>query len=96
MRRKKKSGTGIGIISLVVLMLCAIVSYKRIGLAQELEDGKITYSRLETRHQEELERTHVIEQYKAYMKTKKYIEDMARKIGLVYKDEILFKAEESE
>jgi cell division protein DivIC len=96
MRRKRKSGTGIGIIAFVVLMLCAIVSYKRIGLAQEVEDKSITIDRLETRLQEEQERTHVIEEYKAYMKTRKYIEDMARKIGLVYKDEILFKSEEPE
>jgi cell division protein DivIC len=96
MRRKRKSGTGIGIIAFVVLMLCAIVSYKRIGLAQEVEDKSITIDRLETQLQEEQERTHVIEEYKAYMKTRKYIEDMARKIGLVYKDEILFKSEEPE
>jgi cell division protein DivIC len=96
MRRKRKSGTGIGIIAFVVLMLCAIVSYKRIGLAQEVEDKNITIERLETRLQEEQERTNVIEEYKAYMKTKKYIEDMARKMGLVYPDEILFKSEEPE
>ena len=95
MRRKRKNGTGIGIIAFVVLILCAIVSYRRIGLAQEVEDNKITIARLETRYQEEQDRTNVIEEYKVYMKTKKYIEDMARKIGLVYKDDILFEPEEN-
>ncbi len=96
MRRKKKNGTGIGIIAFVVLMLCAIVSYRRISLAQEEEDAQIKIDRLEAQYQEEQDRTHEIEEYKAYTKTDKYKEDVARnKLGLVYEDEILFEPEEN-
>ena len=95
MRRSYKKRTGIGIIAFVVLILCAIVSYRRVGLGQELKEKDITVSRLEDKKQEELERKEEITEYKAYTKTKKYIEDMAReKLGLVYEDEIIFEAEE--
>lgn len=95
MRRSYKKRTGIGIIAFVVLILCAIVSYRRIGLGQELNEKEITVSRLEDKKQEELERKEEISEYKAYTKTRKYIEDMARVIwGLVYEDEIVFEPEE--
>ena len=95
MRRSNKKRTGIGIIAFVVLILCAIVSYRRISLGQELNQKEITVSRLESRKQEELERKEEIAEYKAYTKTKKYVEDMARdKLGLVYEDDIIFEPEE--
>lgn len=94
MRRNKKKGTGIGVIAFVVLILCAIVSYSRVGLGQEREEAELKINRLEAQKQEELERKEEIAEYKAYTKTDKYIEDMARdKLGLVYEDEILFEAE---
>ena len=95
MRRSYKKRTGIGIIAFVVLILCAIVSFRRISLGQERNEAEITINRLEARKQEELERKEEIAQYKAYTNTRKYIEDMARdKLGLVYEDEIIFEAEE--
>jgi cell division protein DivIC len=60
-----------------------------------MNEKEITVSRLEDRKQEELERKEEITEYKAYTKTKKFIEDIARDIwGLVYEDEIIFEAEE--
>ena len=95
MRRSYKKRTGIGIIAFVVMILCAIVSFRRISLGQERNEAEITINRLEARKQEELERKEEIAQYKAYTNTRKYIEDMARdKLGLVYEDEIIFEAEE--
>jgi cell division protein FtsB len=42
----------------------------------------------------EKERTEEIEEYRKYMQTKKYIEEMAKeKLGLVYENEILIKEE---
>lgn len=95
MRRSSKNKTGIGIIAFVVLIFCAIVSYRRIGLAQERDEAELKLSRLEVQYQEEQDRTSEIEKFKAYTKTKKFIEDMAReKLGLVYEDEILFEPED--
>ncbi len=95
MRRNKKKGTGIGVIAFVVLILCAIVSYRRISLGQERDEAELRISRLEAQKKEELERKEEIAEYKAYTKTRKYIEDMARdKLGLVYGDDIILKPEE--
>lgn len=44
---------------------------------------------------QEMERTEEIEQYRAYVKTRGYMEEVAREVlGLVYKDEILFHVED--
>ena len=44
---------------------------------------------------EEEKRTEEIEEYKAYVQTKKFIEQEARdKLGLVYPDEVVFEPEE--
>ncbi|MDF2485785.1 MAG: hypothetical protein K0R46_1953 [Herbinix sp.] len=95
MRRSYKKRTGIGIIAFVVLILCAIVSYRRISLGQENNEAGITINRLEARMQEEQERKEEIAEFKAFTKTDKYIEDMARdKLGLVYEDDIIFEPEE--
>lgn len=42
---------------------------------------------------DEKERSKEIEEFEAYTKTKKYVEEVAKdKLGLVYEDEIIFKA----
>ena len=48
---------------------------------------------LEKQIADETERGKEIEDLETYTKTKKYVEDVAKeKLGLVYEDEILFKA----
>lgn len=48
---------------------------------------------LEKQIADETERSKEIENLETYTKTKKYVEDVAKeKLGLVYEDEILFKA----
>jgi cell division protein DivIC len=95
MGRRYKKRTGIGIIAFVVLIFCAIVSYRRIGLEKESSETKLTIERLEAQIEEERERAVDINNQRAYVQTKKYIEDMAReKLGLVYEDEIIFAPEE--
>ena len=45
--------------------------------------------------EEEEKRTQEIEELKKYMETKMFVEEIAKeRLGLVYEDEILFKAEE--
>jgi cell division protein DivIC len=95
MRRRYKKRTGIGIIAFVVLIFCAIVSYRRIGLEKESSEAKLTIDRLEAQIEEEKERAIDINNLRAYVQTKKFIEDMAReKLGLVFEDEIIFEPEE--
>lgn len=93
--RRKKTGTGIGIIAFVVLTICAIVAYRKVALDERKEylDGKAQI--LSSQIEEEEHREVRLKNMEAYVQTRKYIEETAReKLGLVYEDEILFKKEE--
>ncbi len=93
--RRKKRRTGLFLTAVMVLSICAIVTYKQqsLDLAEAKADEKI--EQLNKQIEDEKQRTEDIEEKKAYVQTKKFIEEMAReKFGLVYKDEIIFKSEE--
>lgn len=93
-RRKRKNPSGYGMIAIVVLLICGIVTLKRIGLNEERTAYAEQMSEVQQEFSNEQDRTKDLEEQKAYMKTKKYIEEIAReKLGLVYKDEIIFKSE---
>lgn len=93
--KHKKRHTGIGTIVVVVLLICSIVSFKRFSLDSERKMSEKKLSEVKAAIKEEQERTKEIEDYKAYVQTKKYIEEVAReKLGLVYEDEIIFKSED--
>lgn len=95
MRRVRKKKTGIGIIAFVILMLFGTVAYGKIGLQDRYKEDKLKIERLQTQMEEQEERAVDINNLKAYVQTKKYIEDIAReKLGLVYKDEIIFEPED--
>lgn len=93
--RKLRRRTGFKTIAIVVLLICIIVSYKRIALNEVSANYIKRESNLEMQIEQQKERSTKIKEKKAYMQTKKYIEDVAReKLGLVYEDEIIFKADE--
>ena len=95
MRRNYKKGTGIGIIAFVVLILFGIVTYKKVDLIQQQEQGNEQIANLESEIKEQEERASDIEKYEAYVQTPEYIKDMAReKLGLVDPDDILFVPED--
>lgn len=92
-RRKRSSKVGILSISFVVMCLFAVIAYK----GQELKAKNEVYiareASLKAQIQEEEERAEELREYSKYVKTKKYIEEIAReKLGLIYEDEIIFKA----
>ncbi|BCK01670.1 FtsB family cell division protein [Anaerocolumna chitinilytica] len=94
-RRRRKRRTGLILTACMVLSICGIVTYKQqeLNLVEAKADQKI--EQLNTQIKDENKRAEDIEEKKAYVQTKKYIEEMAReKFGLVYKDEIIFKSEE--
>ncbi len=82
-------------IAVMVLMVCGIVSYNRQELDKVNAKSAARIDELKDDIEQEKEQAKDIQEMKAYVQTKKYIEEMAReKLGLVYKDEIIFKAEE--
>lgn len=94
-RDKKKRRTGLGTIALMVMVICCIVSFKRGSLDAKSAKYEKQIAELEQQIEVENDRTKEIEEREAYVKTKKYVEEVAReKLGLVYKDEIIFQSED--
>ena len=55
------------------------------------------YSELEEKLQDEQDRSEILKDRAAYMQTTRYIEEIAReRLGLVYKEEIIFRPESQE
>jgi|GEM_PF-1499674 hypothetical protein len=86
---------------LVLIVLVTLISAAFVILlhnAQDEYDRKVEEKeRLIRLKAQEEERSEEIEQYRAYVKTRGYMEEVAREVlGLVYKDEILFRAEEGD
>ena len=83
------------LVTAVVVMILFVIFFKN----RELSAKKAEYEKrdryLLEKIEEQNERSNEIEEYRKYMQTKQYIEDMAKsKLGLVYKDEIIFRAED--
>lgn len=84
--------TGKMCVTLIVLALIGVMSVQIVNLYQKdqqlIAQEKLLQKQMET----ELSRQQEIEEYEAYTKTQEYIEEIAKsKLGLVYKDEIIFK-----
>lgn len=89
-KRKKRSYFAIAI---VVLFLCGLVTYQKYELVDTLEQNQKQLDALEEEKKGLLKERDEISDYEAYVQTKKYIEEIAReKLGLVYKDEIIFQS----
>ena len=92
MKRKKRRRSYIAI-AIVVLFLCGLVTYQKYELVDTLEQNQKQLDALEEERKGLLKERDEISDYEAYVQTKKYIEEIAReKLGLVYKDEIIFQS----
>ena len=99
-KRKTEIWTGepyglIGITT-VVLSLAVVVNIGASSLREKDLEYQAREQNLEKLEAKEDARTAQLEEYRVYVQTKQYVEKVAKeKLGLVKKDEILFKAEES-
>ena len=85
----------LALVAFVVFMLCCVISFKKVELNKKIEAYEKKITQLEAEKAEEEKRAKEIQEYEAYVQTKKYIEQEARdKLGLVYPDEIIFEPEE--
>lgn len=90
-RREKKKRTGLLIIAVIVLMLCSVVSYQKQRKVAERDRYQAQIEELNDRIEQLEAESQEIEEYKAYIQTKKYVEEIAReRLGLVYENEIIF------
>lgn len=95
-KQTKRNRMGILSISAVVLMFLVVIGMKSI----ELQEKNKTYIEQETELTEQIddetERKEELEAYEAYTQTTDYVVEIAKKkLGLVYPDEIIFKAEDN-
>ncbi|MBR6004093.1 MAG: septum formation initiator family protein [Lachnospiraceae bacterium] len=93
-KRKNQNFRNMTMITFVVAMILVVVFFKN----AELREKKAGYEKREQYLLEQIEeqnkRSEEIEEYRKYTQTKQYVEDMAKeKLGLVYKDEVIFEAE---
>ncbi|MDE7156566.1 MAG: septum formation initiator family protein [Lachnospiraceae bacterium] len=61
------------------------------NMEQEDKELAAKVNGLQTTYEQESSRTEELEAQKIYVQTKQYIEEMAKKLGLVYPDEIILK-----
>ncbi len=97
MRRKQKLRKHLGSMAIVgvVLMMLVFVSVASLKLRVQNANKQQRIQELEAQIEIEEERAGEIEEYSKYVQTKKYAEEVAKeKLGLVYEDEIIFKAED--
>ena len=80
-------------ILLIVMAVFCVTAIGSLQLKQKNQTYQNREAALEKQIADETERSKEIEDLETYTKTKKYVEDVAKeKLGLVYEDEILFKA----
>jgi len=86
---------GLRVIAFAILCLLVVASVVKIQLRQKGEAYRQREEELLSAIAEEEARTEEIEEFRKYTETKKYVEEVAKeRLGLVYEDEILFKATE--
>lgn len=96
-RRKRSNKVKFLVCGLFFIAAGSTAAYKGYQMGQTLDEYESRMKELDEKLEEEQKRTAEIEDYQDYVKTDQYVEEIARdKLGLVYKDEVLLKANEEE
>lgn len=96
MRKKRKPRwTGLRLIAIIIIVVCGVVTLNRQELSKANSNTDAKIEELQDKIKDEKKEAKEIEEKKKYVQTLKYIEEVAReKLGLVYKDEIIFKSKD--
>ena len=97
MNRRKRLRKHLGSFAIVgvVLLMLIFVSVASLSLRASNSNKQEKIAQLEAQIEAEERKAEEIEEYSKYVQTKKYAEEVAKeKLGLVYEDEIIFKAED--
>ncbi len=92
-KKKKESKLGIMGICLVVIIFGAVMHLRTKDAKEQMEVLSRRQEQLEEQLADEQDRAKRLEERRVYVKTKMYIEEMAKELGLVYPDEIIYKPE---
>lgn len=94
MKHKKRKKSGMGLLVVLVTLLCGAVLFATEGVKNERDVKLQAQAQLQAQIAEQQEETEKLKAQKDYTSTRRFIEEMARKVlGLVYPDEILFEEE---
>ena len=89
---RKGSSRGVASICFIVMILLVSLSVQSHGLKEKLKVYAAQQEELQQKIDSETARTDEIKKLEEYKNTKEYVEEIAKdKLGLVYKDEIIFK-----
>lgn len=96
-RRKRAKGGRMPVISVftIIVMLSIVISCNSVSLYHKNQELAERERQLEEKIEQEQQREEELKEYKKYVQTKKFAEEVAKdKLGLVYEDEIIFKPDE--
>lgn len=94
-RRKRRRSTGTVCISIIVVAFVAVMAIQVWHLKQKNADYIAREKELKEQYEQETQRSAEIDNLEKYMQSSEYYEDIAKsKLGLTYKNEIIFKESE--
>lgn len=87
----KSNKAGIFGISVVVILLAFFLYTQIDSRGTDLEKLRQQEATLQSKYDDEISRAKELEEKRIYVKTKRYVEEVAKQLGLVYPDEIIYK-----
>lgn len=84
----------IALIIIVVAVFSTVLIINMSGSFKTLKELKREEAKLTEQYNKQLALSEQLKEKEVYVKTNAYIEEQARKIGLVYPDEVIFKPED--
>lgn len=88
--RNRRVVVFIAVFAIMFLIVMGSQTIKKLGNLNELKDEQ---NKLEKEYQEQLQVAEDLKEKKAYVQTDEYVEEMARKLGLLYPDEVILQPE---
>lgn len=93
---KKKHTVGVVTVSLVAVLLCTVLLFSSYTLQNKIDEYDAVAKNLQEQIEEQLLESQELERESEYIKTEAYMEQIARdRLGLVKKNEIIFKIEDN-
>ncbi len=90
--KKNENRAGRYCITCIVLVFAVVMSLQIVKIYQKDQEYQAKEVELQQQLAEEEDRQTDLQEYEAYTKSQKYVEDTAKsKLGLLYKNEIIFR-----
>ena len=92
LKRQRRSALAGMAIAIVVVVALGIVLWRgKTGLVAKNADYEAQITELQSQIDDENKRSDELSEYEKYVKTKKFVEEIAKnKFGLIYPDELIF------